>query len=112
MAIQPIDAQILFSRLNQMGKEQAEQRDNQVNAQVLMGQQIAKRSEEAGRKVVETEKTEQGDVRQLKDEERRRRGQEKKSSADGEPEKEQKDEELRDAPVRETHLGKKIDIKG
>ena len=44
MAIQPIDAQVLFSRLSQMGKEQAEQKDNQVNTQILHGRDIAKQA--------------------------------------------------------------------
>ena len=112
MAIQPIDAQILFSRLNQMGKEQAEQKDGQLHTQIVQGQQIAKRAEDAAHRVAETQETEEDELRQVKDEARRHHGQGKKSGADGEAEEEGEDGNTPRESIREAYLGKKIDITG
>jgi hypothetical protein len=113
MAIQPIDAQVLFSRLNQMGKEQAEQKDGQMHAQVVQGAQIAKRTEEADHTVGESREAQGDDVRQVNDFSRRQRRQRKENSGgEGETGEQGGEDGLRRQPLREDYLGKKIDITG
>lgn len=51
MSIQPIDLQVLFSRLNQIGRDQALQRDSVLQAQAVAASEIAERSEEKDRRV-------------------------------------------------------------
>jgi hypothetical protein len=111
MAIQPIDMQVLFSRLNQLGKEQAEQRDGQLHTQLVQGAEIAKRAEEEDHSVTAARETESGDVRHVKDESRRQQHQGKKSGG-GEKNAEDEDKNPRQEVVTESYLGKKIDITG
>jgi hypothetical protein len=111
MAIQPIDAQVLFSRLNQMGKEQAEQKDGQVHAQLVQGAEIAKRTEEADRTVARVREAEGDNVRRVKDEPRRQGRPGGKSAGEEETEEENPGDDGRE-PLRESYLGKKIDITG
>ena len=111
MAIQPIDAQVLFSRINQLGKEQAEQKDGQLHTQAVAGAQIAKRAEEAGRRVSAAQAAEDAEnIRQIKDEERRGGGQ-RGDSAEEETEEEETAAGRKEF-LREAYLGKKIDITG
>jgi hypothetical protein len=111
MAIQPIDAQVLFSRLNQLGKEQAEQKDGQMHTQVVQGAQTVRRAEEADHMVNKTPEAEGDNVRQVKDESRRHGQRRGKSGGDGETEEDQ-DDEVRQETLKESYLGKKIDITG
>lgn len=60
MAVQPIDLQVLFSRLNQIGRDQAVQRDAQIQAQAVAGSEIAERSEEGDHRVAELSTDEEG----------------------------------------------------
>ncbi|MFW5718339.1 MAG: hypothetical protein ACOCY8_05760 [Spirochaetota bacterium] len=60
MAIQPIDVQVLFSRLNQIGREQAVLRDAQAQAQAVAGSEIAERSEEQDHRVSELRTDQEG----------------------------------------------------
>ena len=53
MSIQPIDLQVLFARLNLIGREQAAQRNSLVQAQAVAASEIAERSEEEDRRVSE-----------------------------------------------------------
>ncbi|TVR32214.1 MAG: hypothetical protein EA404_08060 [Spirochaetaceae bacterium] len=45
MAIQPIDLQTLFLRLNQIGQEQSAERNALLQGQAVAGSEIARRSE-------------------------------------------------------------------
>jgi hypothetical protein len=92
-----------------MGKEQAEQKDGQTHAQVVQGAQIARRAEEAAHRVSGSPEVQRDDVRQVKDEPRRRRGE---SGGKGEAEEQQEDEGPQQESFREDYLGKKIDITG
>lgn len=60
MAIQPIDLQVLFSRLNQIGREQAALRDAQAQAQAVAGSEIAERSEEQDHRVSQLSTEQEG----------------------------------------------------
>jgi hypothetical protein len=111
MAIQPIDLQVLFSRLNQVGKEQAEQKDGQIHNQVVQGAEIVKRTERQDHSVTGLRETGGENVRQVKDENRGRRRPGKKpgeSAKDGDEDAEQPKKEI----IQESYLGKHIDITG
>lgn len=45
MAIQPIDLQTLFLRMQQIGQEQSAERNAQLQGQAVAGSEIARRSE-------------------------------------------------------------------
>jgi hypothetical protein len=60
MAVQPIDLQVLFARLNQVGREQALLRDAQTQAQAVAGSEIAERSEEQDHRVSQADNAEEG----------------------------------------------------
>ena len=60
MPLLPIDLQTLFSQSNQVGKEQAAQRDSTPQAQSLQGAQIAQRTEQRDNAVNETHNQEEG----------------------------------------------------
>ena len=60
MAVQPIDLQVLFARLNQVGREQALLRDAQAQAQIVAGNEIAEQSEEQDHRVSQAAEAEEG----------------------------------------------------
>jgi hypothetical protein len=110
MAIQPIDLQVLFSRLNQLGKEQSDHKDGQIHTQIVRDAEIAKRTEEQDHSVRETRETEGGNTRQIKDE-NRRHGQ-GKNTGNGKKQEEKTEDAAEQEVVTENYLGKKIDITG
>ncbi len=60
MPIQPIDAQILFSQLDQVGKEQAAQKEIPPHAQSLQAAEMARQAEQADRSVNQARQADQG----------------------------------------------------
>lgn len=60
MAIQPIDLQTLFMRLGQVGRDQATAQEAIHQAQNVAGSEIAQRSTEAARTVIESEEVSDG----------------------------------------------------
>jgi hypothetical protein len=109
MAIQPIDLQVLFSRMNQLGKEQADQKDARIHTQVVLNAESVKRTEEQDHSIPETRETDSANVRQVKDGNRRR--QQGNHSAGDEKKQQTEDAGLPEV-VTENYLGKKIDITG
>lgn len=105
MSVQPIDLQVLFSRLNQVGREQAAQRDAQVQAQAVAGSEIAERSEEQGHRVFEVSGEEDGPEVVNDEAEGQQSGSEQQRSPD---QKERSDE----AVFRDPDLGQHIDVSG
>ena len=105
MAIQPIDLQVLFSRLNQVGREQAVQKEAQVQAQAVAGSEIAERSEEGDHRVAELSTDEEGPETVNEDSEgnqgNSRQGKRGKT-----------DEEEKEAVFRDPDLGQNVDISG
>jgi len=63
MPLLPIDLQTLFSQLNQVGKEQAVQKEAGPHAQALQGAQLVRRAEQRDNAVNETERQENGPER-------------------------------------------------
>lgn len=105
MAIHPIDLQVLFSRLNQIGREQAVQRDAQIQAQAVAASEIAEQSESRDHRVSELSTEEEGpEVVNEEDEGKQGTGQESRSSNE--------EEEPTQEVFRDPDLGQHIDISG
>lgn len=105
MGIQPIDLQVLFSRLNQIGREQASQRDALVQAQAVAAGEIAEQSEERDRRVNELSAEEEG-PEQVNDEAEGNEG-------GSQGRREQRQEGSPDDQVfRDPDLGQNVDISG
>lgn len=105
MAIQPIDLQVLFSRLNQIGRDQAAMRDAQVQAQTVAGSEIAERSEQQDHRVSQLSTEQEGP--EVVDED----GEANQSGGNGEHtsgEEEQQDQEV----FRDPDLGQHVDLSG
>ncbi len=79
MALLPIDLQTLFSQAQQVGKEQAAQKEAPPAAQAAQGQQLAQRAETRDHAVNETHNQEEGAER-VKD--RSRRGAQRRGPRD------------------------------
>ncbi len=60
MAIQPIDLQTLFSRLHQISEDQAAQRDQAAQAQLVAGQETVRKGTEQARTVTLPEELQEG----------------------------------------------------
>jgi hypothetical protein len=110
MAIQPIDLQVLFSRLNQLGKEQADQKDGQTHTQIVLDAESVRRAEKQDHSITQARETENSGARRVKDENRRR--QQGGNSPDGEKKEEESETAAEAQIVQESYLGKKIDITG
>ena len=106
MPLLPIDLQTLFSQANQVGKEQAAQKEASPTHQSLQGAQLVQKTEQRDNDVTETPTTDEG-AEKIKDRERRaaerrRRGKESKKPAAPAPA--EKD------VVRDPALGRNVDI--
>ncbi|MAG13892.1 MAG: hypothetical protein CMN78_04790 [Spirochaetales bacterium] len=121
MPIQPIDLQTLFMRLNQVGKEQAAQREAAHVAQTQQGSEIARRAEEQAHTVNETRDLEYG-PEAVEDEEQKSKRESKRGGERG-GQREGQGEESKEQPAEQSHgtkkeifkdpdLGTKIDIIG
>jgi hypothetical protein len=108
MPIQPIDMQTLFMRLNQVGKEQAVEREAAHLAQTTAAQELIREAEQHARSVTQTGELPDG-LDSVKDEERKRREKERR----GRLKDEKEDTEPNDNEVfRDPLLGSRIDIVG
>ena len=105
MAVQPIDLQVLFARLNQVGREQAILRDAQVQAQAVAGSEIAEQSEEQDHRVSQLAEAEEGP--QIVDAESQggQRENQQEHSRDGE-------EKRANDVFRDPDLGQHVDLSG
>ncbi|MDR3333790.1 MAG: hypothetical protein LBT13_02725 [Treponema sp.] len=113
MAIQPIDLQVMFNQLDQVGKTQASQKEGLAIQQALQGIQVQKETEEAIQAVNEAQDTGAG-TEGVKD-----RGARKRTGADAEDkeearQKEKKHEDYGKAAsiIRDPSLGKNVDVSG
>jgi hypothetical protein len=105
MAIQPIDLQVLFSRLNQIGREQAALRDAQTQAQAVAGSEIAERSEEQDHRVSQLS-TEQEGPEVVDEDGGGNQSETNEEHSSGE--KERNDKEV----LRDPDLGRHVDLSG
>lgn len=108
MAIQPIDLQTLFARINQVGKEVAEQRGSTEAAQAVEGRELVQKTDQKDHSVNETKDLEEGPAQVREDEEQPGSGGRK-----GKRNKESAQEDEADPEVfRDPDLGKNVDISG
>jgi hypothetical protein len=106
MPLLPIDLQTMFAHMNQVGREQAVQRQISPEAQALQAQNMVKRTEERDNSVNEANEVSEG-VEQVKEEEERearRKSPEDRRKPESHPDK--KDF------FKDPDLGRHIDISG
>ncbi len=106
MPLLPIDLQISFAQTNQVGKEQAAQKDASPLAQSLQGAQLAQKAEHADSAVNETPK-EEDEAEKVKD--RARKGAERRGGGGGRKKQAAPPPPSADV-VRDPALGRNIDI--
>lgn len=109
MAIQPIDLQVLFLRLNQIGKDQAAIQSAQTQSQSVVGSEIAQRSEQQNRAVTENQTIDGGPEKVHDDESNEGQGgrfrHEREQQESGEDREEQE-------VFRDPDLGRNVDLQG
>lgn len=106
MSIQPIDLQVLFARLNLVGREQAAQRSTILQAQAVAGSEIAERSEEESRRVTEVSSEEEG-AEKVSDEPGSQQGPQEQGTGH-----ESEQGSVNQEVLRDPDLGQNIDISG
>ena len=109
MSIQPIDLQVLFSRLEQMGKEQAAQKEVSAQNQMIQGSELVKKTEQQNHSVNEARETEQDGVQRLKDENKKKSPRQPRREA---KKKEESEIVPKTEVVKDPNLGKNIDLQG
>ena len=107
MPIQPIDMQTLFMRLNQVGKEQAVQKEAAHLAQTQAASELVRESETHAHSVNETPDLEDG-LEAVDEDEQKRKEREAEEQERNEEAGEKKKREI----FRDPDLGSKIDIVG
>ncbi len=111
MAIQPIDIQTLFAKLNQVSKEQAELKDISDQHQALQNSEIVKQADKKSHTVMETEGLADGPD---KTDEDGRKKQEAETSPEAAVAEEKKDgNKEKDKPYfQDPDLGHHVDLTG
>ena len=109
MAIQPIDLQTLFVRLSQVGREQSAIKQAVAQNQVVTGNEIAQRSQDAGHTVHESSEVSEG-PETVNDEEQRQGGGANRNRRERENSDEQTAEDEQE--FRDPDLGQNIDLRG
>lgn len=107
MSIQPIDLQTLFVRLSQVGREQSAIKQAIAQNQIVTGNEIAQRSQDAGHTVHESEEVSEGPETVNEDEQNQTGG---GTHGERNEQDEQKPED--DAEFRDPDLGQNIDLTG
>ncbi|WP_010260057.1 hypothetical protein [Treponema primitia] len=113
MAINPIDLQTLFTQVDKVGKEQANQKQGLQLQQSIQGAQIQRRTDERIQSVNESQDAGQGPER-IKDRSPRKRRDEGEGQDGGDTELLFADPRAGDDPsvIRDPALGKNIDLSG
>ncbi|MBN2439826.1 MAG: hypothetical protein JXJ04_00715 [Spirochaetales bacterium] len=110
MPLLPIDLQTMFSHLNQIGKDQAVQKDAAHLHQSLQGMEIAKDAKVKDESVNETDEIKEG-IEKIKDEEKNKGNETKAEQKKREKEEADKKNEEKQF-FKEPYLGHHIDITG
>jgi hypothetical protein len=105
VAVQPIDLQVLFSRLSDVGREQSVYRDAQIQSQLVAAQAIAERSGQSGQRVTNLRDDEEG-PEHVSDESGR------KQTSTGEHDTSDEYEQPAGRALQDPSLGQNIDISG
>ncbi len=106
MAIQPIDLQTLFLRLNQIGQEQSAERNALLQGQAVAGSELARQSE-LEKSVVREPHDVEGGPEQLHDDEERS-AEQKQQESDRKRSQDQDEQDL----FRDPDLGRNVDVTG
>lgn len=106
MAIQPIDLQVLFARLNQIGREQSAHREMVAQTQAVAANEIAERSEEQDRRVSQLRTDEEGPEKPNED------GEGSAQTPDQGTRRENQEATEEREVIRDPDLGQNIDISG
>ncbi len=106
MSILPIDLQILFSQMNQVGKEQAIQKDGNAIHQSLQGMELVKNTEQKDSSVNQSKDIGEG-LEKIKNEENK-----KKEEREREKNEKKEQAEHKKTVFADPDLGKHIDIMG
>ena len=108
MPIQPIDLQILFSQLANVGKEQAVLKEAGVISQSLRGAELVKEKEHEDNSVNQAKELSEGPDR-IREEQRRRQ---EKQEEQEKKEKNKTEAEKKKAFFSDPDLGKHVDLSG
>ncbi|MCX7786228.1 MAG: hypothetical protein N2442_00865 [Spirochaetes bacterium] len=115
MALKPIDLQVLFSRLNELSREQAVQKELLVHQQTVKTSELLKETEQKTHTVTHPSEVEQGETEKIRNE-RKGKGQRYPAGArPSKPSSDQKENQDEDIPVevvKDPNLGKNIDLTG
>ncbi|NOY10082.1 MAG: hypothetical protein GXP33_14715 [Spirochaetes bacterium] len=107
MSVLPIDLQTLFAQMNQVGKEQAIQKNISPLHQSLQGTEIAKQTEEKDKSVNETKDVGEG-LEKIKDEQKKG----KKKEAPKRKDENRQEKKKENGIFKDPDLGRHIDIVG
>ena len=116
MALNPLDLQVNFSQLNQVGKQQTLAKDSEVIRQDQLSEQVKKEGDKIVEDVPETRDLDEGPGK-IKDEEKKKnlsnKNKEKKDDKDDKDDKNKKNEMTEEkSKFKDPDLGQKIDIIG
>ena len=109
MPIQPIDLQVLFAHLSQVGKEQAVQKDAAVLQQSAQAKELIEKSEQQDHSINQTKEMEDGPEK-IHDEKKEKQKQQQEAGG-GQKEEQQEGSEDEDI-LKDPDLGHHIDITG
>ncbi len=107
MPLLPIDLQVLFAQMNQVGKEQAIQKNISPLNQSLRGAEIVKETEGKDKSVNETKDVGEG-LEKIKDEQRKEKKKEASKRKNGNKQEKKKENGI----FKDPDLGRHIDIVG
>ncbi len=108
MPIQPIDLQVLFAHLSQVGKEQAVLKNAAVIQQAAQANEMVKKSEQQDHSINQTKELEDGPEKIHED----RKKQNEKRGAEGKGEEKKQESSEKEDILRDPDLGHHIDITG
>ncbi len=110
MALKPIDLQVLFSRLNELSREQAMQKELLIHQQTVKTNELLKETDQKTHTVTHTTEVEQGETERIRNE-GRGKGQRQRGGHSSKPSPAQ-EEDTSVEVVKDPNLGKNIDLSG
>ncbi|GAB6089838.1 hypothetical protein [Spirochaeta dissipatitropha] len=107
MSLQPLDLQTLFSRMNQIGRDQAAMKNAEVHSQEAAGREIEQKTAQKSHSVQQSEEIQDGPEKVHDDDEAKnehRQGFQKRQTKE--------DEDEQKAALKDPDLGQNIDFTG
>lgn len=111
MALKPIDLQVLFSRLNELSREQAMQKELLIHQQTVKTNELLKETEQKTHTVTHTTEVEQGETERIRNE-GRGKGQRHHGGPHTPKPTADQEKETSVEVVKDPNLGKNIDLTG